>query len=252
MPISRIAPAQQHLGADDARRLDVHLGLPVQLELAARDGVAQLLLDDHAAAVAVAEVGRIRLVAAAAGLLGGVQRDVGVHQQVVGTHRMVDAARHADAGRGAQRAAVDVHRLLQHVEQAPRQRVDVGRPIGIGEHQQRELVAAQSRHQVVGTPAGEQARGHGLQQLVAGGVSQRVVDQLEVVEIQRQQRHEAAPRQRGAQRAVQREAIGQAGERVGVGQVAQALLRHHLLGGVGDRAAPARGVAVLVDQGACR
>jgi hypothetical protein len=69
---------------------------------------------------------------------------------------------------------------------------------------------------------------HLAQQLVAGGVAERVVDLLEPVEVEEEQRDVLVQPVRGAERAPQAvlEAlpIGQAGEAVVVGQVANPLL----------------------------
>jgi hypothetical protein len=51
-----------------------------------------------------------------------------------------------------------------------------------------ELVAAEARHKVFGTQHLAQPIGHGTQQFVARGVSQRIVDLLELIEIDEQQR----------------------------------------------------------------
>ena len=49
--------------------------------------------------------------------------------------------------------------------------------------QHHELVAAEPRHDVAGTQALAQARGHLAQQHVAGLMPQRVVDDLEAIEV---------------------------------------------------------------------
>ncbi len=54
--------------------------------------------------------------------------------------------------------------------------------------QERELVAAQARHRVVGPQRRFQPTGDGHQQLVAGRVAEAVVDDLEAVEVEEQHR----------------------------------------------------------------
>ena len=56
----------------------------------------------------------------------------------------------------------------------------------------RELVAAEARDRVAGAQLAVQARADRAQQLVAGVVAERVVDDLQVVEVQEQQRDPAA------------------------------------------------------------
>ena len=68
-----------------------------------------------------------------------------------------------------------------------------------------------------------QALGGGDQQLVAGAVAERVVDDLEVVDVGEQHREAgvglAAALERVGQRAVEERAVGQAGQRIVVGLV---------------------------------
>ena len=80
-----------------------------------------------------------------------------------------------------------------------------------------EFVAAHARHGVAVAHAGDQALGHVLQHAVAGGVAERVVDFLEVVEVDEQHRHlrvqALAVRGRLAHAVDQQQAVGQAGQR---------------------------------------
>jgi hypothetical protein len=97
--------------------------------------------------------------------------------------------------------------------------------------QDRELVAAQARHGVFGAQAGAQPSRHFAQGRVAGGVPERVVDQLEAVEVEEQHGQHAlraaAARDGVGQALGEQEAVGQLGQRVVVGQVLQALLHLH-------------------------
>jgi hypothetical protein len=84
--------------------------------------------------------------------------------------------------------------------------------------------------------AAAQAARHFHQQLVAGGVSERVVDVLEAVQVDQQQRG-VVPQAAGLlQRALgapdQLAPVGQARQRVEVGQVADAVLGHSAIGHV--------------------
>ena len=91
--------------------------------------------------------------------------------------------------------------------------------------------------------------GHRLQQRVADQVAERVVDALEVVEVDEQQRQRAWPQR--ARRSQQRlevlhegGAVGQAGQRVVVRQVVDARLRRMAVADVAhDRHAHALAVA---------
>ena len=85
------------------------------------------------------------------------------------------------------------------------------------------------------------------QQLVAGGVAERVVDHLEVVQVDVEHRHRAPAAARAGQRErqvlLELRAVGQAGERVVVGHVPHALLGDPLLGDVLTRDQHADAVA---------
>ena len=118
-----------------------------------------------------------------------------------------------------------------------------------------ELVAAYARDGVFATHAALQPARHFLQQQVAVVVAQGVVDELEVVEVDEQQRAVlalACAGGAGLLHAVeQHAAVGQAGERVDEGQVADLLLGVAARGDVfvgDDGAAPA--LETGVGQGA--
>ena len=84
---------------------------------------------------------------------------------------------------------VDLVALAQAIDDAPR---EAGGVIGgmdvLLEHD--ELVAAEPRHEILGPQHFAQAIGDRAQQLVAAGVTERVVDLLELVEIDEQQRRQ--------------------------------------------------------------
>ena len=91
-----------------------------------------------------------------------------------------------------------------------------------------ELVTAQPRHRV-GRPHGAaQAVSHFLEQFVADLVTERVVDDLETVEVEKHHRDAALAarrlRQRMLQAVVEQRAVGQSGQYIVVRQVPDALL----------------------------
>ena len=109
-------------------------------------------------------------------------------------------------------------------------------------------------HHLVGVAhAGAQAARHFHQQFVAGGVAERVVDDLEAVQVDQQQRALVAQAARVFERALgapdQLAAVGQAGQRVEVGQVADLVLGHAAVGHVLHDAGVADAVAVFVELG---
>jgi hypothetical protein len=142
----------------------------------------------------------------AARRLHRVHRDVGVAQQV--GHRRAVAREHRDADAGGDEAllAADEDRLAHDVEDALPPRARQSRsstpraaarrtrrrragppPPACGASASRRLERA--FHDLVGVAhARAQAARHFHQQLVAGAVAQRVVDDLEAVEVDQQQR----------------------------------------------------------------
>ena len=99
--------------------------------------------------------------------------------------------------------------------------------VQVGEQEQ-EAVAARPGQQVGRPHRGLEPRGEPADQLVAGAVAERVVDQLEVVDVELQQR-DAGPRaaragQRELEVLLQQRPVRQPGERVVVGEVGDLLL----------------------------
>ncbi|EXI77361.1 MAG: hypothetical protein AW10_03851 [Candidatus Accumulibacter appositus] len=102
-----------------------------------------------------------------------------------------------------------------------------------------ELVAAEAGNRIAFTNAGRQSLADLFQQTVAHVVSEGIVERLEIVEIDEQQGplsvSARARHQRQAQTVVQQAAVGQAGERVVKGQMADLFLRLLAHGDVGQR-----------------
>ena len=102
----------------------------------------------------------------------------------------------------------------------------MGRP-GQVLDQQTELVAAEAGHRVGLAQAPAEALGHDRQQPVAGGMAEPVVDRLEAVEIEDHHRDLALapprPGQRPLQPVLEQRPVGEAGQRVELGQARQAL-----------------------------
>ena len=112
--------------------------------------------------------------------LRGVHRDVGRSQQIHGVCR---ALRAHDAGAGAhgEVAGAHVHRQGKALQRALREQQRFGF-VGVFQ-QDGELVAAQPGNRVALAHAAAEALGDGSQQLVARGVTEAVVDRLEVVDV---------------------------------------------------------------------
>ncbi len=179
-----------------------HLRLVEKLELAQLERTAKRRAEDHA-------LGRRRSLdlrgereVVAAGFLCAVHRGIcGLEQR----RRVLAVIRkHRDPDARAQPALLSVKhdRLGQRLQQAPSELVNVDL-VGdfLGEHD--ELVAAQARHGIgVADRFREPARER-LQDFVAGGVAERVIDVLEPVEIHEQERDGAIVASRERDRMVE-------------------------------------------------
>ena len=158
-----------------------------------------------------------RLKPPTAELLCAVHRSVRVAQQLLGSFAAVLADSHANAGGDEHLVPVDLERLEHSVDQALR---DLGdRVVGVRPRtDQRELVPARARDEILLPYAGPQPRGDPAQKRVANGMAQSVVDHLETVKIERQHAHPIlqAPRvpKLGLELGRQQRAIRQSGEGV--------------------------------------
>src|SRR3954447_9144836 len=122
--------------------------------------------------------------------------------------------RDADRAVDAQRDAAQVERLLEHA-QHPAGHDDRTVLVVVARDDDAELVAAEAGQHVVRAEHAAQARADAPQQLVAGGVAQGVVELLEVVEIEQQQRGAPPAAHDLVEVPGERAAVGQAGQLVG-------------------------------------
>ena len=176
----------QRLGADHAAA-SVHLRLVVQRELCGPDRLAKAL--DHAKAL-----GRLLLQGrhedldvVAPELLRPMQRHLRAADDCRRGARARREGRHTDAGREADHALAELDRPPQGAHDVLRKRADSSTRLVLAgaeplQHQH-EAIAPHVRHQRLAAPGFGQSRGHFPQQLVAHLVAQRVVDDLEVVEV---------------------------------------------------------------------
>ena len=211
-----VLPAHERLDPAHAAGAQLGLRLVVEHELAGLEGGAELAHQREPLAAVVVAPGEVDLVAGAHAL-GLVHRDVGALQQPHGVRRVVGVERDADAGVDVHVDAADRERLLERRAQAqPR---GAGGRLVAGLEDDRELVAAEARERVVAAQQGLQARADLAQHLVAGVVPERVVELLEAVEVDQQQRQLVAVvlgrRDRGVQRVDEVAPVAEPGEVVG-------------------------------------
>ena len=188
-----MVPARQRLDAELGAAVQRHLGLVVDDELAAVQPATQLGGQREAVdAVLVVLLG----VGGKGGVggLGEIQRDVRVAQQLDGGAPVGGEAGDADAGRDVQGQRIEVERAVQRVEQL------AGDALGLRAGRRRSARANSSPPRRARMPAparrGLQAPGDLDQHAVAELVPERVVDGLEVIEVEQQHGARAGPRAR--------------------------------------------------------
>ena len=119
--------------------------------------------------------------------LGGVHREVGVLDQLVEFGAVLRRQRDADAGVGREMMAEALIGLPDRLVDAGHEFLDVGAAADRGlDH--REFVAAEAGDQVARLDAVLEAGRDRLQKLVADMMSERVVDALEFVDVDIEQR----------------------------------------------------------------
>ena len=235
----RVVPPDQRLEPDNAPGGELDLRLVVELELAAVQRHPQLLGDPHALMNFTVEVVAVEAEAVAALVLGAVKRQIGLHHHRLGTGGFGREQGDADARGDADLVALDAERHGQKLAD-PGGKFPGGLRIGDCRQQNGELVAAEPRHQVLGPDRGLQPANDLLQQQVAHGVAERVVHILEVVDVEIEHgegRRAAQARGEGHGEPLEEgAAIGQAGQKIGLGE-----FQHPGIGGLEPKGMAHRG-----------
>ena len=179
------------------------------------------------------------------GRLGLVERDVGVAEELARRAAVADGD--ADARGHRDRRAVQIERLAEHLEQPFGDELGRGSVVvALGEDD--ELVAAEPPDRLAAPQHGFEPGADRAEELIAGGVAERVVDLLEAVEVDEQHaRHTevAAGARHHLFDAVEHErAVRETGERVVQGLVADLVDQ----AGVAHRGRRERGEAAEADR----
>jgi hypothetical protein len=170
--------------------------------------------------------------------LGFVHGGVGGTEDVGGFLAASAETGDAATGTGDDRTPVDYDRFLERGLDAAGGDLR-GANIGDSAQQAGELVAAETSDEVAGADRSAKPVGEGDEELIAGGVTETVVDGFEAVEIEEKERGNLTVT-RGAMKIAaeeidQRVAIGQTGEGIVVGTVGE--LKLLLQTGVASRRA---------------
>jgi len=231
-------PAQQCLDTDRLAGGAIDRGLICKPELVAAQCGAQLVFHGEAALHPLQEGIGVELERIATKVLGGVHGGIGGAHQIVEIGARFVPKRDTDTGADVQVDTGQCDRLLQRGEDFAR---DNGGVVGTADvaQQDQELIAAEAANDVMRAYTRAQAAAHLEQQLIADGMTHRVVDVLEAVQIDEQQRQHglAAARvvDRIARALVKQEPVGQAGKRIVMRKLLDALARFVLLGDVLDQ-----------------
>ena len=162
-----------------APRLQVEDRLVVKLELVGLDRALEIDLELHALDDVGVHVRGVRAVAALALGLCPVHGEIGVAKERLG---VLGPGCDPDARADVDLAALDRDRVGERLEHAACCRGRVGRVVDLLD-QDGELVAAEARDRVGRAQARLEPRGDRLEELVACPVAERVVDGLEVVDV---------------------------------------------------------------------
>ncbi len=247
-------PAGQRLEARDLAALQRHDGLVVDRELAGVDGAPQLAVERelrHRARVHAPVEERALSHPQRLGAIGGGIR---VAKQVLGAQALLAAEGHPHRRRGVDLAVGHAEGLLQRALE-PLAGAHRGPGVVDALEEHAELVAAQPRRERAGLQRPADAAGDAAKQLVARAVAEAVVDHLETVEVEQDQRDRgsgaaARPLHRGGKTLHEGASRHQAGERIAQAHARQRVYRfarqhrgRRLAGGAGQlqRSRPRRG-----------
>ena len=184
----RMAPAHQGLHARQKTRHRVEARLVVHLDLATVERTAEIAHHAEAPDVVDARIRCVQCVLATSVRLCLVHRDVTRAQEFGCRVSVVGKERHPDA-----RAHVDMHPVehdgpAQRVEEALSHDPPARCSLRVAHHDA-ELVATKPRDQLVPAEGLDQSECDDAKELVADVVSKGVVDVLESIEVDEQQRH---------------------------------------------------------------
>jgi len=213
----RMMPTQQRLEAGDLAAVQLDQRLVMHLERAGRHCIAQIDLEPAARLQAGVHLRLEEAAGTLAVALGAVERHVGVFQKPVGIVGVVRRERNADRGADGDEMAVEIVRIAEDFDDALGQRGNLLRRLDVG-LQHGEFVAAEPRHRVLFAQRAFEPRADLLQQEVAVRMAERVVDGLEIVEVDAQSRQAEAiaahARQHLLHAQAQEHPVRQRGERV--------------------------------------
>ena len=242
-------PPEQRFAAGDFVAAQIDQRLIVKFKAAIGKRCPQIMLE-LAAQIGLRLHRRLEeAIGPAAGRLGGVHRKVGALEQAEQIGAVARRNRDPDRGVAGKAVAMAIERRPQRLINPRDQRVDVV----VGPHvalHDGEFVAAEPRDKIAGTHRLEQPRRDALQELVADQMAQRVVDALEFVDvdIDDRKRRLSGLRQQPFGVALEQRAVRQIGQRVVMSEMLDLGRHAPVLGDILQRGGPAAVGRTLVDQ----
>ena len=224
-----MVPADQRLEAGELVRGKARDRLIEHRDLPLLERLAEIAFERQPAVVLAAHRGGEDLDAVGAGALGPEHGDLAFAQQILRRrlHPVIDH----DADRGGEHdlLAADLHRRAQRAAHALGKSGHLAR-IGLGDHENGELVAAETGERVLRIEMAGEPAAKGQQHAVADGEAEALVDVLEAVDVDEHHRGAVhlpfAGAGDGALQAIEEQlAVGQAGQAVMHGVVHQPLMR---------------------------
>ena len=247
-----MVPARQRLEAGDGAVFQPHDRLIEKRDLFALDGAAQIRFEAQPVGLARAHRRLEHFDAVAADALGVIHREFGVFEDFLAAIGLLVGERKADRRGEEDFAIVEGDRRAQGAADGFRE-CDDAAGIALGQQDQRELIAGQSRQGIVGLQQAAETPRQRQQDGVADRDADGIVDLLEAVEVDD---HDGRPHRRigfgesehGLETVEEQLPVRQAGEIVVHGVVQQALFRGLEIGHVGERADEPHHFAVGADD----
>ena len=217
----RMLPAHQRFQTEDLAGIHFDQRLVVEDEFLVHQSPAQPVLHFERFERLVVHGRGVELERIAPGVLRSIHGRVRIADQRLSVGPIDRVHRDADAAGDHELAIVDGDRGAQGLQHFLG---DLSSVLNFADDvdQDGELITAESRHGVFLPHGGAEARCDGPKKLVADGMAKRVVDLLETVDVEEQDRELVAMphrmREGYAQPVIEQGAIGQSGDRVVIGQ----------------------------------
>ena len=216
-------PPGEHLEAFDLPVRESHDGLIMGSELTPLQRNLEVEPELSLSAELLVECRLVERVGAF-GALDAVHRDVGIADEVLAGYEPRGTNSDADTHVAGDLATPERIRPVDRLQQPLGGR---GRSLGARfAHEHGELVAAEASRQVLRANRSTEPAGEFGQQLVTGTVTPRVVDRLEAIEVEVEDRRQAlVPLELPLDRLEEMETVRESGERVVIRLVAELLLQ---------------------------